>query len=159
MSQYLAIKKRREAASVDLRGHMEICELNYHRCLRLLPGLRDEETEWHYLAGGQNPISVDIRCTEKTPYTSLVTISQACKDMSLPTMQLRLYHDADVAEVIVFEGHRYWQPQYDYPNPKMYAPDEKFELNRFLRDWLVFCHNHGLMKAKLCESVHITRRT
>jgi len=103
--------------SVDLSGHIEVCEMNYHRLLGMLPGLNQGVDLWRFQAGS----------------------------------------DADID--IAFDGHRNWQSQYAYPNPKMYQPDEKQALNRFLADWLVFCRKHGLAHRDNCESVLVSRKT
>ena len=150
-SQYQDLKAKRKAYSVDLSGHVQTCELNYHRLLAMLPGLRQGETQWHFEAGEQAQIRIDIELKDQAPYTSLIEVQQQQDGLNLPDLQLRLYHDASVAEVVVFDGHRHWQPKYDYPNPRMYHPDEKLELNRFLRDWLAFCRKHGLSVTNNCD--------
>lgn len=142
----------------DLAGLIQSCELNYHRLLTLLPGLRDGTEHWEYEAGSQAKIYISICLRESAPYTSVVEIIQENDGVDLPSITLRLCHDADVAEVIAFSGHRHWQGRYDYPNPCMYQPDEKQALNRFLSDWLVFCRNHGVVPLGNCDSVLVSRR-
>ncbi|WP_096085137.1 DUF1249 domain-containing protein [Agaribacterium haliotis] len=155
MSQYRAIKARRAAYSVDLSGHVHTCELNYQRLLSMLPGLRDGTEHWQFEAGDKAAILINVELKESAPYTSVVEIKQQREGMTLPSLQLRICHDAAVAEVIVFEGHRHWQSRYEYPNKRMYHRDEKLELNRFLYDWLVFCRSHGLMQPSNCDLVPI----
>ena len=144
---------RRKRHSVDLAGHIQACEINYHRLIGLLPGLRDGCDYWTYEAGNTANIKILIQLKESAPYTSVVKITQVQSGTDLPYLVLRLCHDADVAEVIEWEGHKYWESEYQYPNPKMYQPDEKQALNRFLGDWLVFCRNHGIVPPGICESV------
>lgn len=138
-------KPARHRFSTNLAGHIASCEKNYHRLMQLLPGLRDGAKQWRFQLGDTANIAVVIQTTDQAPYTSEVAILQSREGIDLPELKLRLYHDACVAEVIAFAGHRNWQSKYDYPNPKMYQPDEKFALNRFLDDWLVFCRKHGLV--------------
>ncbi len=153
------LQLKRKAPSVDLAGHIEVCEMNYHRLLGMLPGLSVGVDDWHFKAGSEANIEIAVIVKERARYTTVVEVRQRHAELDLPAFQLRLYHDADVAEVISFNGHRHWQSQYEYPNPKMYQPDEKQALNRFLSDWLVFCRKHGLALVDKCESVLVSRKS
>lgn len=150
---------RRKAPSVDLAGHIEVCEMNFHRLMGMLPGMLQGHSEWNFRAGSEANIEVRLLVKERARYTTVVEVQQRHAEMDLPAFMLRLYHDADVAEVIAFDGHRHWQPQYDYPNPQMYQPDEKQALNRFLFDWLVFCRKHGLALSHNCETVLVSKKS
>lgn len=149
----------RTTVAVDLAGHIETCEFNYYRLLALLPGLRDGTQIWSFVAGSTEQIDIAITLKESAPYTSVVDIEQKHLEMRLPSMSVRLSHDAGVAEIITFDGHRHWLPVYDYPNPEMYQPDEKCSLNRFLSDWLVFCRKHGMVKMDNCDSVLVCKKS
>ena len=65
------------------------------------------------------------------------------------SMDVRIYHDATLAEVVAWQGHRQLQPRHEYPNPKMYQEDEKAQLNTFLGELLAFC----LEKGRIMENV------
>ena len=145
MSSVKELLQKRERFSTNLAGHIESCEKNYHRLMQLLPGLREGTEAWRFQAGDTAAMHVVMRLTNDAPYTSEVEVLQEQEGIELPGLKLRLYHDASVAEVIAFAGHRNWKSHYDYPNPQMYQPDEKLALNRFLEDWLVFCRKHGLV--------------
>lgn len=149
----------RKAPSVDLAGHIEVCEMNYHRLMGMLPGMRLGVAKWQFSAGSGESIDVCVSLKDDAPYTSVVEVTQAHAQLDFSAFTLRLYHDASVAEVIAFDGHKHWQPQYDYPNPAMYQPDEKQALNRFLSDWLVFCRKHGQALPDNCESVLVSRKS
>jgi len=58
-------------------------------------------------------------------------------------LQVRLYHDARMAEVCVSQQISRLQPSYHYPNAKMHHRDEKEQCNHFLGEWLRFCLVHG----------------
>lgn len=87
---------------------------------------------------------------EQTAYTTLLSLSQAddagdsldhwCQ---LPQLQLRLYHDARVVEVVACQGIWRLRPRYGYPNKRMLQQDEKAQWNRFLTEWLSHCLEHG----------------
>ena len=60
-----------------------------------------------------------------------------------PKMVVRLYHDARMAEVISNQDVQQIKPRYDYPNEKMHLPDEKQQVNYFLKEWLQLCLKLG----------------
>jgi uncharacterized protein YqiB (DUF1249 family) len=60
-----------------------------------------------------------------------------------PSMSVRLYHDASMAEVMSYQNQHRFEGRYQYPNPQMRLPDEKIQLNKFLADWLDHCLQHG----------------
>lgn len=150
---------KHKGCEVDLSGHLNACERNYHRVLKILPGLREGRGTWRYAVGQSGQIDVSIRLLESAPYTSLVLIEQRHESLTLPVFSLRICHDADVAEIISWDGHRDWQSNYAYPNPKMYQPDEKLSLNRFLSDWLDFCLNLGMVHLGICDSVLVYNKS
>ncbi|MFT7562059.1 MAG: hypothetical protein ACI93R_003993 [Flavobacteriales bacterium] len=154
-SDYVLLKDR---VTLDLVEHLSICEFNYHAFMSILPGLLDGREQWHFGVGETvgsklDYLIVHAQLLERSPYTSFIGIDQDVGDNTLPTMKVRLYHDAKVAEIISWGGHRHWQPLYEYPNPKMYQPDEKQAVNRFVRDWLVFCRKTGFSLGMNCDSV------
>jgi uncharacterized protein YqiB (DUF1249 family) len=138
---------------VDLVEHLSVCEFNYHALLRMLPDICDGRGVWHFALGIQSDIQVTVNVLESSPYTSLIELTQSHEVLPLPRMRLRLYHDAEVAEVVAWDSHRHWQPQYEYPNQKMYQVDEKQALNRFMREWLSFCRKTGISLSLKCDSV------
>lgn len=96
-------------------------------------------------------MSYQLRVVEVTKYTTLVEICQSDEVpvFPLPSMSVRLYHDARVAEVSACEQLSRFHARYDYPNPKMAQKDEKVQMNRFLGDWLTFCLKHGISRRPL----------
>jgi len=65
---------------------------------------------------------------------------------------VRLYHDADLAEVISCERHRQFRARYHYPNRYMYQRDEKARLNSFLGELLGHCLANGRVDADVFNS-------
>ncbi|CSB80969.1 dehydrogenase [Vibrio cholerae] len=99
-------------------------------------------------------MTYQLQVLEVTKYTTLLEVCQS-DDLSvfpLPTMSVRLYHDARVAEVCSSEQLGRVQARYDYPNENMVQPDEKAQLNRFLGDWLTFCLKHGISRSPITLS-------
>lgn len=91
-------------------------------------------------------VIVQIRILEAFKYTTTLEITQKpqLRDwMTNPSMLVRVYHDASTAEVVSYQGHKHLQARYNQPNPKMYHPDEKMQVNAFLGEWLTHCLNVG----------------
>ncbi|PIJ49478.1 hypothetical protein BL250_12940 [Erwinia sp. OLTSP20] len=127
----------------DFPEMMRLCETNFAQLRRLLP--REEQT------GALIDYQVNGACyrltiQEATRYTTLVEIRQtapAVSYWSLPSMSVRLYHDALVAEVCSTQQIYRFKARYDYPNKKLHQRDEKHQINQFLADWLRYCLAHG----------------
>jgi hypothetical protein len=125
----------------NLSHIINVCEVNYMMLLRLI-GDRENvgEQRCFFIS---DFLSYTILITEVTRYTSLITMTQDSQidgyDLShlmRPKMVIRLYHDARLAEVISNQGIRQVKPRYDYPNKQMHQPDEKQQINIFLKEWL-----------------------
>jgi uncharacterized protein YqiB (DUF1249 family) len=145
--------------SVDLAGHMAECEANYARIMQLYPDMAS--VDWRELG-------IELAATALTRFTLLVTQrgkyttelsirprpaapnsagpDSSCEGEPVPAWPyflLRIYHDAQMAEVIACNQYQRVQPRYDYPNNNMYHPDEKAQWNRFLGEWLSHCLHYG----------------
>lgn len=147
---------------VDLKAFMACCEANYFRLLALFPDLHSEDERHIGLSAGVD-VDVILSVLERTSYTTLVSISQRQRspaeaagtpsertDKSVtvrwlkpPMLTVRLYHDAQIAEVITYDSNRGVRPKNAYPNQQMFQPDEKRQWNNFLEDWLVLCRRQG----------------
>lgn len=131
----------------DLRGLIHDCEANYLRLLRLLPTM-DENNEWCFAVElpSDKLSEVVISVVERSRYTTTIILSQASHVgdwVPEPTITVRLYHDARMAEVLSYQkNHRICQ-SYEYPNAKMYHRNEKAQLNTFLGEWLDSCLKSG----------------
>ncbi|TNF33335.1 MAG: DUF1249 domain-containing protein [Gammaproteobacteria bacterium] len=131
---------------VDLSALLARCEINYWRLLGLLPARETGSTREFALGHGAHALRCRIEVQEAAPYTTILRLTQSAGSSAwLPAleMQVRLSHDATVAEVIACQGIRHIWPAYDYPNRAMHQKDEKTGWNRFLGDWLSLCHRHG----------------
>lgn len=127
---------------------MRLCEMNFAQLRRLLPRQDEVGESMVYCV---NDAGYRLTILESTRYTSLVEIQQvapAVSYWSLPTMTVRLYHDARVAEVCASQQIYRFKARYDYPNRKLHQRDEKHQINQFLADWLRYCLAHGSMSVK-----------
>ncbi|MDO7083790.1 DUF1249 domain-containing protein [Pseudocolwellia sp. AS88] len=133
---------------------MNLCDVNYMLLIKLLADKEEVGQARKFFIS--DFLSYVVSVNEVTRYTTLVTISQDTievgKELSQlfqPKMVIRLYHDARMAEVITSQNIRQVKPRYDYPNSEMHLPDEKQQINMFLKEWLQLCHELGQVKVAL----------
>ena len=100
---------------------------------------------------GESNVRVIIDVIERSRYTTLLRFTQEAagiaQQFAPPTMSVRLYHDARSAEVVEVRNENRFKEVYEYPNPKMRARDEKFQVNRFLGEYLSICLRYGLAES------------
>lgn len=137
----------KERYKVDLPLQMAECETNYARLNKLLVDRSQNEFRLIVARGGQQWLHM-LKVLERSPYTTTLELSRASIGVSsewlaMPKLTLRMYHDAKLAEVLAWEGHKRLRPRYEYPNRSMYQSDEKYQLNRFLGEWLNLCLEHA----------------
>lgn len=128
----------------DLVQMAAVCEANYIRLLKLLPPSSDSNT--FAINTDASPVRVTIKVTEEHKYTTMLEIHQTgmkSRWLQPQSIHVRMYHDANMAEVLHYQNNERIEGRYTYPNPKMRAPDEKQQLNVFLAQWLTHCLEHG----------------
>lgn len=127
----------------NLKGLHTLCEVNYVRMLRLLPDMDADSQSYQF--GTDHKLQYKISIIEASRYTTTLDVSQLSDALPLwlkPTMNVRLYHDARMAEVLSSQNVSAIKPSYGYPNQKMHQKNEKEMVNSFLAEWLVFCLKH-----------------
>ena len=127
----------------NLKGFHALCEANYTRVLKLLPDIDEDSQSYEF--GTEQEIQYRIRIVDASRYTTTLDVSQmsdSLPDWLKPSMHVRLYHDARMAEVLSSQNVTAIKPSYDYPNQKMHQKNEKEMINCFLAEWLLFCLNH-----------------
>ena len=132
----------------DLASDMAECDANYIRLLQLFPRLSEEDRlEFGIEGTTTDGAIVNIRISERCPYTTMLSVTVSNEEdkpwVKWPVLEVRLYHDVKSAEVVSFERHRNFKYRYYTPNPDMFQPDEKSQINRFLGELLTFCVAHG----------------
>ena len=127
----------------DFPEMMRLCETNFAQLRRLLPRTDAAGEKVSYQVG-----SAQYRLTivESTRYTTLLAIEQtlpAVSYWSLPSMTVRLYHDAMVAEVCSSQQIFRFKARYDYPNKKSCInATKKHQINRFWPTGWVYLFQH-----------------
>lgn len=127
----------------NLPKYLNLCEQNYHRLMKLMP---QQEVVGDVLQIHVAQFCFELEILECAKYTTLVNFRQAGVgfiEFISPNLQVKLYHDAQVAETICSNYRARIKPSYRYPNPEMRQKDEKYQMNAFLLDWLNYCISHG----------------
>ena len=145
---YRPLKK--SAQQVDLIQQHSLCEINYARLLKLIPYYNEQDHFQLSVSHGQH-IDVDtcamsIAVLQRAPYTTLISIKMDAswgRWVTLPEMEVRLYHDVLMAEVVMAQQVRRFPFVTEYPNSRMSLPNEKALLNQFLSELLDFCMSGG----------------
>lgn len=141
-------RRRKPQYSVDLPAHMAECDANYVRLLRIFPQVRDTDLQAISLPLAGYESEVEFTVAEKGPYTTLLRIEVKASARwahfaTAMNMSVRMYHDAQSAEVVSYQNQRRFHGKYDYPNRGMRQRDEKAQINRFLSEFLQLCLEHG----------------
>ena len=134
----------------DIQAFGVLCEHNYARLSKLLPEI--EPVGKYYDYGINDKLTYRLTIKECCKYTTIVELAQLTPQMNdylRPQLEIRLYHDADMAEVTASQNINQIKGSYTYPNPQMMQKDEKYQLNRFLQAWLKMCHDHGQVEVNL----------
>jgi len=108
--------------------------------LKLLPDCDSEDLTYEFSI--TQKLTYKITILDSTRYTSTLEIAQidtSTPKFLRPSMVVRLYHDAKVAEVLEAQRTSQLKPVYEYPNLHMHQRNEKFLVNVFLAEWLHFC--------------------
>lgn len=138
------LMRHRKPYHVNLARQQLLCETNYSLLMQLM--MDNTANQWliGFTFHGQT-YSINFQVIDRSRYTTVIDISQKNQAYWLPcqTMHVGLYHDVRMAEVI--GSQHSFQSRYSYPNPSMYHPDEKEQLNRFLAERLKHCLFNGCL--------------
>lgn len=157
----------------NFSGLMDLYELNYIRLRRLIPDAAQlGERAVSVVPGG---LDLHYQLLEQCRYTRTFTLTywfntevdRAANDQRpagtgrgylAPDLQIRMYQDARLAEVISGVLHRHYvhrDRQFSdagLADPAMGAVMARWRLNRFLYRWLNFCLKQGhLFQPKIAD--------
>lgn len=159
MSFFISTRNaERKKYQPNLVSLMTLCANNYMLLNKVQAGKTEKGDLRQFFIS--DTLFYTIFVKEVTPYTSLITIEQkkltglsaltkALKSSLHPRMSIRLYHDAQMAEVISTQDVQQVKPRYDYPNVYMHQQDEKQQINQFLNEWLQLCLKFGQVNVEL----------
>jgi uncharacterized protein len=118
-----------------------ICESNYQKLIKLIPDLLTLKETAIGLA--PNNTTLHITVIESTPYTMTVELSH-CFSKNLieflePAVKIRLYLDAQLAEVLNDHVRASVAQVFKDPGLSREIMNYKWRLNYFLQKWLDHC--------------------
>ena len=130
---------------VSFAGLMELYECNYIRLRNLVPD--SDVIPDAVVSRMEGVLDLHLRITERCKFTTTLTLTYLFEDavgsFPAPDIQVRIYHDAQVGEVISCgrrRGMRYARYNRMRNN---YSLVEKWRMNRFLQKWLGYCLMQG----------------
>ena len=135
-------RRGRKGYKINLSDFHALCEANYHFLLRLFPGY--EQAVRQIFEAGEGVVRLEV--TGRDRYTTDLRLF--CQGLASAAfcninLDLRLYHDASMAEVVNYHPSLRFEASYIYPNPKMVQRDEKYQRNLFLFELLGYCIENG----------------
>lgn len=121
----------------------KICESNYQKLLRLIPDLEGFDKT----AIGRTEHSPDLHLNvlERNPYTMTIELNHCFRRHSAqhrivsPGLRIRVYLDAQLAEVIRDDHRPAVDRVYSNAGAAREIRDYKWRLNYFLQKWLDHC--------------------
>jgi hypothetical protein len=116
-----------------------LCEANYERLRRLIPGLDSQIQSTVAKADGKPALHLAL--LEHSPYTLTLELSHCFGFESLlePAVKIRVYLDARAAEVLSDHARPTVHDALHRNSPAREITDYKWTLNYFLSQWLDHC--------------------
>ncbi len=157
-------QKPQSSYKPDLDEFLSQCEVNYALILRLLPwlnvGKNDQLTDFEQQQIKFRPTSghkIDLKLIEKARYTTTMMLRVYSPSRTAEAdinLMVRLYHDAQLVEVMDRAGPKALIPKNKGTTLRTRQVDEKRQLNRFLGESLRYCLNgYGLNGCTYRETV------
>ncbi|MEN8206250.1 MAG: DUF1249 domain-containing protein [Pseudomonadota bacterium] len=129
----------------NFAGLMELYECNYIRLRNLVPG--PDVIQDHVVSRIDGKLDLHLRIVERCKFTTTLNLSYYFHDdegsFPAPDMQVRMYHDAQVGEVISCGRRRGVRHAVYNRMFNTYTLSEKWRMNRFLQKWLGYCLLQG----------------
>ena len=129
----------------NFAGLMELYECNYIRLRNLVPDL--DVMPDHVVSRIDAVLDLHLRIVERCKFTTTLNLTYYFHDKQgrfpAPDMQVRMYHDAQVGEVIACGRRRGVRHAVYNRMYNRYSLSEKWRMNRFLQKWLGYCLLQG----------------
>jgi len=126
-------------------GLMELYESNYIRLRNLVPDA--DALQPKVVSRVPGALDLHLRIVERCKFTTTLNLTYHFSDVEgvfpAPDIRVRIYHDAQVGEVIAC-GRRRGLRHAEYNRMHhQYTLEEKWRMNRFLQKWLGYCLRQG----------------
>ncbi len=133
----------------------KICESNYQKLFRLIPNLRSLNKSAIGHTHNKPPLRIDI--LERNPYTLTIELTHCFKqqlsELLAPAVKIRIYLDAQLAEVIRDNDRPAVDRVYQNPGRALEIQEYKWRLNYFLQKWLDHCLKTEYQFAEAADCV------
>ena len=141
----------------DLVKDLAQCDVNYYRLLKVFPEIDElEKKQFGLKTVDDERVVVEIEVLERCPFTTVlelnVQIYPEHKIIKWPKLQMRVYRDTKSAEVISFDKYRRFNQAYDFCNERLFQPDEKSQVNRYLGELL----EHFMVRGYSLNSLELS---
>lgn len=124
---------------------MELYELNYIQLRQLVPDL--DAVQKHSVSRVNGALNLYLTVRERCKYTTTLHLTYQFNDNTgefpAPDIVVRMYHDAQVAEVISRGPKRSRRADAYDRFHHQYSIETKWHANRFLHKWLGYCLHQG----------------
>lgn len=137
---------------------MWVFEENYRLLQQLLPEM-EAGGDCYRLAADDGAQALEVLILERARYTTFIELSKPfyMDGVWLPdlSMQLRLYHDAAMVEVVAYQGCQRIPSRLDVKPHDPYHRDEKRQVNQLLHELLRYCRRNAYREIRLpdCSNV------
>ena len=141
-------------ATLRAKNPMWVYERNYSLLVNLFPQLiQGRMPSDEAVIEFPDRSGVCTQIVERCRYTLTMVLAEVFKGDLVPeiNMNVRLYHDAGVAEVMAYQGFSRLLPRYrDLGRGQPSNPDEKRQANLLLHDWLTsLLKTHKLAPSRM----------
>ena len=128
---------------------MDLYERNYINMRRLIPAMPPASAVRRSRVSGN--LDLHLQVVERNRYTSELRLTyQFAQDdgaiLAEPNLRIRVYHDAQLAEVMAAQPRHYAAFTTDLllnAHPKGVGLHPRWQINRFLFKWLTYCLRQG----------------
>tara|TARA_B110000014_G_C20126854_1_gene601313 strand:- start:9328 stop:9786 length:459 start_codon:yes stop_codon:yes gene_type:complete len=147
---YTSFKSKKNISKTRLL--ISLFETNYIKYKELFSENSIKKDLSFFLPEGTFKSEVSIVIKSLSQHTDLLQIKHghfSTFGLRDSNIEVAIYHDAKMAEVIKFNGKKQIWLLNKYPNLKMLSKDEKFQWNLYLAEWLSFSKKEGLSSQEL----------
>jgi uncharacterized protein YqiB (DUF1249 family) len=137
---------RQLVCAPNLGDLIRLYEENYRALLLLVPDPSGLPVDAVFQVRNQIPLRIQL--TDKNKYTLTLALTyqfwnQENGLFEEPNLKIRLYQDAMLAEAFRYQGNRSLVVQKNGRMETRSPLEWKWEMNQFLRKWLVHCIHEG----------------
>jgi len=129
-------------------------EQNFLRLIKLLPNIETQDEHIVLLESLNQEAHFIVNQRDKYTLSLTFKIKHLTLNDSMHnfTLHIRMYFDADMAEIVASEHGKQYSGTYPYPNEQMHQVNEKQQLNDLFEQWLICIVKFGIHSKKISIS-------